>query len=73
MSHYYHKQNKQTKIEPTYRNAKVLQVFDSINTYDNVRVIVGSEEEIFEETFVTCLLASNNRVIKFKKSVLEFL
>lgn len=74
MSHQYsHQHTKQKSVEPTYRMAKVLKMFDSINTYDNVRVIDGSDEEIFEETYVTCVLAINNRVVKFKKNVLEFL
>ena len=48
-----------------YRSAKVPLL------HDNIRVVVGSEELIFNETFLTCLV-SNNRVVKIKKSALEF-
>jgi hypothetical protein len=50
---------------PSFRMAKIKTMFDSIN------VVVGSEEKIFEEVFVTGVLP-NNRVVKFKKSSLEF-
>jgi hypothetical protein len=50
---------------PTFRMAAVPKQFDSI------RIVVGSEENIFNETFVTGLL-TNNRVVKFKKETLVF-
>lgn len=56
---------------PEVRLARVKQMFDSVG-FDNVRVIVGSEEDIFEETFVTAIVGTN-RVVKFKKSVIEYL
>ena len=39
--------------------------------YDNIRVIEGSEEIIFNEPYVYGMLA-NNRVVKFKKSTLTY-
>jgi hypothetical protein len=48
-----------------YRLAKVL------NQFDNVRVVVGSEESIFNEDYMTGLVGQN-RVVKFKKSALVF-
>ena len=41
------------------------------NMYDNIRIVEGSEESIFETTYVTGLL-TNNRVVKFRKDTLEF-
>jgi transcription initiation factor TFIIIB Brf1 subunit/transcription initiation factor TFIIB len=49
-----------------FRRAKVPHMFD------NIRVVLGSDEKIFEETYVTGIM-QNNRVVKFKKSSLEFL
>ena len=48
-----------------YRLAKVL------NQFDNVRVVIGSEESIFNEDYMTGLVGQN-RVVKFKKSALVF-
>lgn len=48
-----------------YRSAKIPFLFDDI------KVVIGSEEDIFEEKYVTGLLP-NNRVVKFKMSSLEF-
>lgn len=48
-----------------FRNAKVPLL------HDNIKVLLGSEEDIFAETFMTCLV-SNNRIVKIKKSSLEF-
>jgi hypothetical protein len=56
---------------PEVKLARVKQMFDSLR-FDTVKVIVGSEEEIFEETFVTAIVGEN-RAVKFKKSVLEYL
>ena len=39
--------------------------------YDNIRVIVGSEETLFNEVYVTGLLV-NNRMVRFNKSALVF-
>lgn len=39
--------------------------------YDNIRVIKGSEETVFNEVYVTGLL-TNNRVVRFNKSALVF-
>ena len=50
---------------PKFRSAKISTMFD------NIRVVVGSDESIFEETYVTGVLP-NNRIVKFKKSALEF-
>lgn len=69
MSYHSYKPNYSKQLtpftEPTYRMAKVPHMFDS------VRVVVGSDEDIFEETYMTCLIGEN-RAVKFKKSVLEF-
>lgn len=50
---------------PSFRLASVP------NIYDNIKVIVGSEETIFEDTYVVGVL-TNNRVVKFKKSSLVY-
>lgn len=50
---------------PKFREGKIPHVFDSI------RVVVGSEEVIFEETYVTAVIGKD-RVVKFKKSAVEF-
>lgn len=50
---------------PKFRLAKIKTMFDSI------KVVVGSDEHIFEEVYVTGVLP-NDRVCKFKKSALEF-
>ena len=50
---------------PKFINAKVP------NQFDNIRIVVGSEELVFDETYVTGLL-SNNRIARFKKNALEF-
>lgn len=41
------------------------------NQFNDIQVVVGSEELLFEETYVTALL-QNNRVVRFKKSTLVF-
>lgn len=41
------------------------------NLYDNIRVFIGSEEQIFGDTYMSCLV-TNDRLVKFKKEVLEF-
>jgi hypothetical protein len=46
--------------------AKISQV------HENIRVFVDTEEEIFQEIYVTGALP-NNRLVKFKKSALEFI
>lgn len=51
---------------PKFRDAKIPHMFDSI------RVVVGSEEDIFEETYVTAVVGKD-RVVKFKKSAVQFL
>jgi len=55
------------EVIPTlnFRLAKIPLMFD------NIRVIIDSDEKIFEEVYVTGLLP-NNRVAKFKKASLEF-
>jgi hypothetical protein len=50
---------------PLMQMAKVPHMFD------NVRVIVGSDEDIFEETFLTAIVG-DNRMVKLKKSALEY-
>lgn len=50
---------------PKFRMASVPKCFD------NIRVIEGSDELIFQETYVTVMLA-NDRVAKFKKNTLVF-
>lgn len=39
--------------------------------HEGIQVVVGSEESIFEETYVTGVIGTN-RVAKFKKSTLVF-
>lgn len=39
--------------------------------YDNIRVIVGSEETIFSDVYMTGSVF-NNRLVKFKKEMLVF-
>lgn len=39
--------------------------------FDNIKVLNNSEEDIFEDVFVTGVL-ENGRVLKFKKSTLEY-
>ena len=39
--------------------------------FDNIRVITGSEETVFDDVYVTGILA-NNRVVRFNKSALVF-
>ena len=39
--------------------------------YENIRVLKGSEETVFNEVYVTGLLV-NNRVVRFNKSALVF-
>jgi hypothetical protein len=48
-----------------FKIAQVPQMFD------NIRVVEGSEESIFNTTYVTGLL-TNNRVVKFRKDTLVF-
>lgn len=55
----------QTIDTTKYRMANIPLMFD------NIRVVVGSEENIFEETYVTGIL-TNNRRVKFKRSALVF-
>jgi len=59
--------SKQSQFAPslTFRMAGVPKQFDKI------RIVVGSEETIFNECFMTGLL-ENNRVVKFKKETLVF-
>lgn len=68
----YNSQNK-TKQQraPVLKLARVSKSFDTHDMFKHVGVIVGSDEEIFEETYMTCVV-DNNRVVKFKKSVLEY-
>lgn len=40
------------------------------NQYNAVKVFTGSEENIFNEIYMSCLV--DNRLVKFKKSILEF-
>jgi hypothetical protein len=48
-----------------FRNAKIVKQFE------NIQVVDGSEEVIFNEVYVTAIL-SNDRICKFRKSTLEF-
>lgn len=40
------------------------------NQYKDVKVFTDSEENIFNEIYMVCLV--DNRLVKFKKSILEF-
>lgn len=42
-----------------------------IGLHDNLRVVTGSEEVIFEDTFVTAITA-NGHTVKVKKNALKF-
>ena len=56
----------QVTIDPSqFRSARMP------NQYENIRVLAGSEETLFNEVYVTGLLV-NNRVVRFNKSALEF-
>lgn len=50
---------------PQFRLAKVPEHFDKI------KVLIGSEEKIFGDVFVTGVI-NNNRVAKFRKNTLDF-
>jgi hypothetical protein len=50
---------------PKLREANVPHMFDSI------KVVVGSEEGIFEETYLSAIVG-NNRLVKFKKSAIHY-
>lgn len=51
--------------QPKFREGKIPHMFDSI------KVVIGSEEVIFEETYVTAIVGKD-RIVKFKKSAVEF-
>lgn len=50
---------------PKFRSARIPDQFD------NIRVVIGSEETVFNETYVTGVL-TNNRIARFNKSALVF-
>lgn len=50
---------------PQFRLAQIPKLFDSI------RVVVGSEENIFDEIYVTAIVGAD-RIVKFKKSVVQY-
>lgn len=50
---------------PKFMNAKVPDQFD------NIKIVVGSEELVFNETYVTGVL-TNNHIARFKKNTLVF-
>lgn len=54
-----------TKIKYQYRSATVPDV------YSNVKVIVGSEEMIYDKKYVTAIV-NDNRVAKFLKDSVKF-
>lgn len=54
-----------TKIKYQYRPATVPDV------YSNVKVIVGSEEMIYDKKYVTAIV-NDNRVAKFLKDSVKF-
>lgn len=61
----------------SYRRPQVTVAHEFIRAkipalYENLRVIKASDEEIFEDVFVSALLPNNHR-IKVKKNVLVFL
>lgn len=59
--------NKKLKpVLPEVRLARILHMFDT------VKVIVGSDEQIFDDTFIYAIIGEN-RVVKFNKSVVEYL
>ena len=64
---------KQYKVTPIKQQSSAMSfhMAKMDKQFDNLRVINGSEETIFSETYVTGLL-TNNRVVKFKKDTLVF-
>ena len=50
---------------PTFRTARIPEQFD------NIRVVIGSEETVFNEVYVTGVL-TNNRIVRLNKSALVF-
>lgn len=65
------KQYKVTKTNNSTPDLGPIRIASVPKMYDNIRVIMNSEEEIFKEKYVSGLL-SNNRLVKFKLSTLEF-
>ena len=57
--------NKSAFDFPTFVNAKIP------NQFDDIKIIVNSEETVFEETYMTGVI-SNNRIARFKKNMLVF-
>lgn len=50
---------------PKFINAKIP------NQFEDIKIVVDSEETVFEETYMTGII-SNNRIARFKKNVLVF-
>lgn len=59
------KHNMKSIEMPTFREAKIPHMFE------NIRVVVGSEETIFEEVYVTAVVGKD-RIAKFKKSAVQY-
>ena len=57
-------------VQPTF-DASHFQSARMPDQFDNIRVLKGSEEMVFNEVYVTGLL-TNNRVVRFNKSALVF-
>lgn len=57
--------NKSAFDSPKFINAKIP------NQFDDIKIVVDSEETVFEETYMTGVI-SNNRLVRFKKNVLVF-
>lgn len=50
---------------PKLREARIPHMYDSI------RVVVGSDEVIFDETYVTAIIGAD-RFVKFKKAAVQY-
>lgn len=56
---------KSSKFKYQYYTASVPDV------YSNVKVIIGSEEMIYDKKYVTAIV-NNNRIVKFLKESVKF-
>ena len=65
------KQYTVTKLNPLTPSGMKFRIASVPDQFKDIRVILGSDEVIFQDTYVSGMLA-NNRIVKFKKSTLVF-
>ena len=65
------KQYTVTKLNPVTPSGMKFHIASVPDQFKDIRVILGSDEVIFQDTYVSGMLA-NNRIVKFKKSTLVF-